>query len=70
MCYFTPHIREDRRYVGVDKKVLRRIFRLKRQEITDDSRKLHDNKELPNLCSSPDIFRAIRSRRNDRVKCM
>jgi hypothetical protein len=41
---------------------LRRIFRLKRDEVTGDFRKLH-NKELHNLCSSPSIIRLIKSRR-------
>jgi hypothetical protein len=42
--------------------VLRRIFRLKGDEMTEGSRKLY-NEELHNLCSSPNIFRIIKSRR-------
>jgi hypothetical protein len=43
-------------------RVLRRIFRPKRVEVTGECRKLH-NEELLNLKSSPDIFRQIKSRR-------
>jgi hypothetical protein len=42
--------------------VLRRIFGLKRDEVTSAWRKLH-NKELHNLYSSPSIIRIIKSRR-------
>jgi hypothetical protein len=44
-----------------ENKVLRRIFRPKRDEVTGEWRKLH-NKELHNLYSSPDI-RQVKSRR-------
>jgi hypothetical protein len=44
-----------------EKRVLR-IFRPKRDEVTGDWRKLH-NEELYNLYSSPNIIRMIRSRR-------
>jgi hypothetical protein len=40
---------------------LRRIFGPKRDEVTGDWRKLH-NEELRNLCSSPNIIRLIKSR--------
>jgi hypothetical protein len=43
-------------------RVLRRIFRLKRHEVTGGWRKLH-NEELLKLCSSPSIIRMIKSRR-------
>jgi hypothetical protein len=43
-------------------RVLRRIFRLKRDELTGKWRKLHD-KELHDLYSSPNIIRIIKSRR-------
>jgi hypothetical protein len=39
-----------------------RIFGPKRDEVTSDWRKLH-NEELHNLCSSPSIIRMIESRR-------
>jgi hypothetical protein len=45
-----------------ENRVLRRIFGLKREEVTGELRKLH-NEELHNLYSSPDIIRKIRSRR-------
>jgi hypothetical protein len=45
-----------------ENRVLRRIFRPKRDEVMGDWRKLH-NEELHNLYSSPNIFRMIKSRR-------
>jgi hypothetical protein len=45
-----------------DKRVLRRIFGHKRDEVTGGWRKLH-NGELHNLYSSPIILRMIKSRR-------
>jgi hypothetical protein len=42
--------------------VLRRIFGPKRDEVTGDWRKQH-NEELHNLYSSPNIIRIIKSRR-------
>jgi hypothetical protein len=45
-----------------ENRVLRRIFGLKRDEVTGEWRKL-DNKELHDLYSSPSIIRMIRSRR-------
>jgi hypothetical protein len=44
------------------KRVLRIIFGLMRDETIGSWRKLH-NKELHNLYSSPDIIRMIKSRR-------
>jgi hypothetical protein len=43
-------------------RVLRRIFRPKRDEVTGGWRKLH-NEELCDLHSSPSIIRIIKSRR-------
>jgi hypothetical protein len=43
-------------------RVLRRIFRPKRDEAAGEWRKLH-NEELPDLYSSPSIIRVIKSRR-------
>jgi hypothetical protein len=43
-------------------RVLRRISGPKRDEVTGEWRKLH-NEELHNLYSSPDIIRQIKSRR-------
>jgi hypothetical protein len=45
-----------------ENRVLRRIFGLKRDEVTGEWRKLH-NKELHDLYSSPSIIRIIKSRR-------
>jgi hypothetical protein len=45
-----------------ENRVLRRIFGPKKDEVTGDWRKLH-NEELHNLYSSPNIMRMIRSRR-------
>jgi hypothetical protein len=43
-------------------RVLRRIFGLKRDEVTGGWRKLH-NEELHGLYSTPSIFRVIRARK-------
>jgi hypothetical protein len=45
-----------------ENRVLRRIFGPKRDEVTGERRKLH-NEELHNLYSSPDIIRQVNSRR-------
>ena len=45
-----------------ENRVLRRIFGPKRDEVTQEGRKLH-NEELNNLYSSPNIVRVIKSRR-------
>ena len=42
--------------------MLRRIFGSKRDEVTGESRKLH-NKDLYDLYSSPNIIQVIKSRR-------
>jgi hypothetical protein len=46
----------------LENRVLRRIFGPKRDEVTGEWRKFH-NEELHNLYSSPDIVRQIKSRR-------
>jgi hypothetical protein len=43
-------------------RLLRRIFGFKRDEVTGEWRKFH-NEELHNLYSSPDIIRQVKSRR-------
>jgi hypothetical protein len=45
-----------------ENRVLRRIFGLKRDEVTGEWRKLH-NEEFRDLYSSPSIIRIIKSRR-------
>jgi len=55
-------LREERRLRVFENRVLRRIFGPKRDEATEEWRKLH-NKELNNLYSSPNIVRVIKSRR-------
>jgi hypothetical protein len=55
-------LREEHRLSVSENRVLRRIFGLKRDEVTGEWRKLH-NKELRDLYSSPSINRIIKSRR-------
>jgi len=55
-------LREERRLRVFENRVLRRIFGPKRDEVTREWRKLH-NEELNNLYSSPNIVRVIKSRR-------
>jgi hypothetical protein len=55
-------LREEHRLRVFENRVLRRIFGPKRDEVTRDWRKLH-NEELHNLYSSPNIIRNIKSRR-------
>jgi hypothetical protein len=55
-------LREEHRLRVFENRVLRRIFGLKRDEVTGKWRKLHNGK-LHNLYSSPDIIRQIKSRR-------
>jgi hypothetical protein len=45
-----------------ENRILRRIFGPKRDEVTGEWRKVH-NEELHNLYSSPDIIRQVKSRR-------
>jgi hypothetical protein len=55
-------LREEHRLRVFENRVLRRMFRPKRDEVTGEWRKLH-NEELHNLYSSPDIIRQVKSRR-------
>jgi len=55
-------LREERRLRVFENRVLRKIFGLKRQEVTGQWRKLH-NEELNNLYSSPNIIWMTKSRR-------
>ena len=55
-------LREERRLRVFEKRVLRRIFWPKRDEVTEEWRKLHIE-ELNDLYFSPNIFLVIKSRR-------
>jgi len=55
-------LREESRLRVLENRVLRIIFGLKRDEVTWEWRKLH-NEELNDLYSSPDIIRVIKLRR-------
>jgi hypothetical protein len=55
-------LREEYSLRVFENRVLRRIFGPKRDEVTGDWRKLH-NEELHNLYSPPNIIRMIKSRR-------
>jgi hypothetical protein len=57
----TLILREEHRLRVLETRVLR-IFGLKRDEVTGDWRKPH-NEELHNLCSSLNIIKVIKSRR-------
>jgi hypothetical protein len=53
---------EKRRLMVFENRVLRRVFGGKRDEVTGEWRKLH-NEELNDLYSLPNIVRAVKSRR-------
>ena len=55
-------LREERRLRVFENRVLRRVFGSKRDEVTVELRKLH-NEELRDLYSLPNILRVIKSRR-------
>jgi hypothetical protein len=55
-------LREKHRLRGFENRILRRIFRPKRDEVTGEWRKLH-SEEIHILYSSPIIIRQIKSRR-------
>ena len=54
--------REERRLRVFENRVLRRVFGHKRDEVTGEWRKLH-NEELSDLYSLPNIVRVVKSRR-------
>jgi hypothetical protein len=55
-------LREERRLRVFENRVLRKVFGPKRDEVTVEWRKLH-NEELNNLYSSPSIVRVVKLRR-------
>jgi hypothetical protein len=55
-------LREERRLRVFENWVLRRVFGPKRDEVTREWRKLH-NEELNDLYSLPNIVRVVKSRR-------
>jgi hypothetical protein len=57
-------LREERRLRVFENRVLRRIFGPKRDEVTEEWRKIH-NKELNDLYCCPSIVRVIKPRRID-----
>ena len=65
-CYgcetWSLTLREEHSFRVFEKRVLRRIFGPKREGVTGEWRKLH-NEELNDLYSSPIIVRVLKSRR-------
>ena len=55
-------LKEERRLRVFENRVLRRVFGPKRDEVTGEWRKLH-NEELSDLYSLPNIVRVVKSRR-------
>ena len=55
-------LREERKLRAFENRVLRKIFGPRREEVTGEWRRLH-NEELNDLYSSPNIVRVIKSRR-------
>jgi hypothetical protein len=55
-------LREERRLRVFENRVLRRVFGPKRDEVTGEWRKLH-NEELSDLYSLPNVVRVVKSRR-------
>ena len=55
-------LRDERRLRVFESRVLRRVFGPKRDEVTEERRKLH-NEKLSDLYSLPNIVRVVKSRR-------
>jgi hypothetical protein len=60
--FFSLTLREERRLTVFENRVLRRLFGPKRDEVTGEWRKLH-NEELSDLYSLSNIARVVKSRR-------
>jgi hypothetical protein len=60
--FWSRTLREEERLRVFENRVLRRIFGPKRDEVTGEWRRLH-NEELYDLYSSPNIIRLTKSRR-------
>jgi hypothetical protein len=60
--YFLVTVIRESSLRMFEKRLLRRIYGPKMDELTVERRKLH-NEELNGLCSSPSIIRVIKSRR-------
>jgi len=60
--YWSLTLREERRLRVSENRVLRSVFGPKRDEVTGEWRKLH-NEELNDLCSLPIIVRVVKLRR-------
>ena len=58
----VAHIEGGTRLRVFEKRVLRRIFGPKRDEVTGEWRKLHDE-DLHDMYTSPNIIRGIKSRK-------
>ena len=60
--YLSLTLREERRLRVFENRVLRRVFGPKRDEVTGEWRKLH-NERLRDQYSLPNIVRVVKSRR-------
>ena len=59
---WSSTLREKRRLRVFENRMLRRVFGSKRDEVTGEWRKLH-NEDLSDLYSLPNIVRVVKSRR-------
>jgi hypothetical protein len=60
-CRWSVTLRKERRLRVFENRMLRRIFGFKRDEVTGEGKKLH-NEELNDLYCSPNTVRVIKSR--------